>query len=275
MAQIARRLGVSISSVRDHKQKEGWVHQDPEPDVLADTVTAAFAGDQTYDATDDPTVEYERKIADLEAKLADAERRAAEAKAEADEYNPNYEFHQYTTVDEVIGQFGIDRLRRIVASTENARRKKEGFLAIDFSQDWPQLDPQVKELAADILARRTRFAGTRNQRTVKLWFKGNLIQTPVETQISNEAGQQGAALWKMRAKGAKLVVPYVCQLADCWREAVIDDTTGRFKFHGYCSEDHEARDPYLRGRRVAGATTSGAWGAGQGLVGAGTVQRSG
>ena len=84
---------------------------------------------------------------------------------------------------------------------------------------------------------------------------GNMVQIVVENQVNNEEGQPGAAIWKARDKGDKLISPYLCQAYNCWEPASVDER-GKLKHAGYCSEAHMALDPYLGKRSVPGVTTS-------------------
>ena len=122
---------------------------------------------------------------------------------------------------------------------------------------------EVDKILEELLSRRTKFVDANKRvRVVKMAARNgdgwDIVQIPVEVQINNEAGQSGAAIWKQRDKGRKLVLPYLCQRIDCWAEAKVGPD-GKFLYAGYCSAEHAATDPYL-GAQVPGVAMSRAVG---------------
>jgi hypothetical protein len=260
LQKVATAHGVSVNAVTYHKKKEGWSRDGAVPELPAEAVTASFTPEQRVKLTELPAaqeVEYQRRIAELEEQLAEAERKAAE-------YRPTHEHHIYRSVDEVRTHFGEERLREIAAlrlAQINRGRMSRGLPTFNY-EDRPELyEQEIRAVLTEMLARRTQFVNPQQSlRVVKMALRGkdgewSLRQIPVEVQISNEAGQSGAAMWKARDKGFKLVMPYLCQRLDCWREATVGPD-GKFAHHGYCGPEHEGMDPYLNRRPVAGVTTS-------------------
>ena len=260
LAQVAKMHGMSANAVGYHKKKEGWSRDGAVSELPAETVVGSFAPEQRIPLPALPSaqeVEYQQRIAELEEQLAEAERKAAE-------YRPTHEHRIYQSVDQVRAYFGEDRLQEIAAlrlAQINRGRMTRGLPTFNY-EDRPELyEQEIKAVLTEMLARRTQFVNPQQSlRVVKMALKGkdgewSLRQIPVEVQISNEAGQSGAAMWKARDKGFKLVMPYLCQRLDCWREATVGPD-GKFAHHGYCGPEHEAMDPYLNKRPVAGVTTS-------------------
>jgi hypothetical protein len=252
-AATARKWGLSITSVDKHRNTEGWVKRDPaNPEALVQ----AFRPEQTVRIKDHPDADLQRRIAVLEAELAKAQQ-------EAEDYRPSRTVHLYTTPDEVRQFFGEEKMREVAAirlSLINKQRHAQGLPTVDYQKNPEFYEEEISAITKELLERRTKSVNPEsNLRSVKMmrkrpdgsWF---LYQVGVEFQLSNEEGQQGTALWKQRDKGAKLVSPYLCQTWNCWAEAAM--TGDKFTYHGYCSAEHEATDPYLNKRGIVGVTTS-------------------
>ena len=86
-------------------------------------------------------------------------------------------------------------------------------------------------------------------------FNGTMVQIPHELQVNNEAGQQGAAIWKMREKGAKLIMPFLCMRNNCYVAAAVHPD-GTFVYDGYCGQEHRSTDPYVGKTAIEGVTQS-------------------
>lgn len=249
---VAKRLGVAVSTVRAHRDRDEWGPKGIRADSVAETVQAGFAPEQVHRLSEDEAMRLE--VERLRSELAEETAKREEAEAQFEKVRPDFPFKVYRSEAEVREFFG-DKLWDIAARNQNRERKQDGFAPIEFEQHDPRLKPAVDALVKELLSRTSKFAGQRNLRVVKMYrpWDGHLVEVGVEPQMSNEAGQPGTAIWKHRDKGMKLVSPYLCQLADCWAEASVD-SAGRLLLDGYCSTAHRARDPFLKGRAVEGVS---------------------
>lgn len=255
-AATARKWGISTTALDKHRKNEGWQRQDP---ADPEAVVASFKPEQTVRIAEHPDAELARQIAVLEQQLA-------KARQEVEEYRPTRVHHLYATPEEVREFFGEDKMREVAAlklATMNRGRISRGLPPIDYERNPELYEQEIRDFTRELLERRTKFVNLEsNLRTVKMMRKMNdgtwrLHQIGVEFQLSNEEGQQGTAMWKERDKGGKLIEPYLCQTNNCWAEAAVGEGPGpKFLYHGYCSPEHEATDPYLNKRGIVGVTTS-------------------
>ena len=195
---------------------------------------------------------YEQRIAELEAKLAAAEEEIAI-------HDPRREVPHLTSVEDYLEHVGYEDLAELALSQlgrENIKRHREGKPPLEFGED------RIEATISEIVNKRIRGLTSSireedNMRTLKMVKpSGTLTQVPVETQINNEAGQQGAAIWKARDKGFKIAFPYRCHRHNCWQLAAVD-AAGKMTLDGYCSPEHRMQDPYLNKAPVAGVSMSG------------------
>lgn len=250
----ARKYGTSTSAMDYHIKKEGWVKRAP---TGPREVILGFKPEQVARIADHPDADLQRRIAVLEAQLRKAEQ-------DVENYKPTKVHHLYTTPEEVRQFFGEEKMQEVAAlrlAALNKDRMARGIPTINYETSPELYEREITEITRELLERRTKFVTPEsNLRTVKMMRKNRdgtwlLYQVGVEFQLSNEEGQQGTALWKQRDKGAKLVSPYLCQTNNCWMEAAVDKG-GSFIYHGYCSVEHEATDPYLNRKGIPGITTS-------------------
>ena len=263
--QIADKYGVTVSAVAGHKKNDGWVRVEADQ---PETIVASFAGPQTIQQADIPGLEARKRIAALEAELVEAEKRLGEQAKELEKHRPSVDWHVYTTPEEVREHFGEDRLQDIAGlelAEQNRQRVKRGLTPFDYEHNQAMYEKVIVRVLDEMLARRTKYINPQKRvRVVKMAARSNeggwnIVQIPVEVQINNEAGQSGSAIWKQRDKGRKLVMPYLCQRIDCWREAMVG-ADGKFQYAGYCSQECLATDPYLNKAAVSGVAMSKAAG---------------
>lgn len=229
--QIAEKYDISVSAISQHAKDDGWVKPDKKP-------TAA---------------ELQARIDELEAKVAEAE-------AEAERLSPSVKLKLPATAQEVLEAHDADTFRELALTkiaADNSNRFREGKPPLDFANNPQIVDAKMLELAQHLAdARKRPPSEIYRQRVVKVRkLNGCIVQIPVEEQISNEAGQAGAAIWKSREKGDKVLDPYLCQMRDCWLEAATDDV-GQLSLDGYCTPEHRQFDPYLGKNDVANVATS-------------------
>lgn len=264
--QVASKYRVSASAVLQHKKKDGWTREQT-ADIPAETIVGSFAPQQTVTVDDVPGLKVQARVAELEQELAEADRKIAEQQEELEKHRPTHEWHVYRTPQELREYLGEAKLQDIAGlelAELNKERIRRGLTAYSYQSDPDMYERQIKKILDDILSRRTKFVDANVRlRVVKMAARTadggwSIVQIPVEVQINNEAGQSGAAIWKQRDKGRKLVIPYLCQRYNCWAEAAVGPD-GKFLHAGYCSAEHAATDPYL-GAQVSGVAMSRAVG---------------
>ena len=256
---LAEKYGVSVTTVQKHKQVEGWSRDgqpDPRGGGFAEAAQAGFAPEQRVTIEPSSTeLKLREQVKVLEDKLVAAEE-------EVQEHRPYVDLPVYETVEQVVELFGQEFLENTAGIKLNAKRIAQGFVSIDFKPGDERLQKAVEEEAQDIVDAQTKYGDSSNQRTVKLALRDRrfpsgyrTVAWAVEPQISNEAGQPGASLWKMRDKGFKLIEPYRCQRQNCWAPAARDGQRNLLH-NGYCGALHEQGDPFLKGRVVEGVSKS-------------------
>lgn len=263
-AELSRIYDVTTNAITYRQKKEGWEVkpqvEEPEATVNPEVETSTVEADVEWEdpVEGPPPVADDReallaRIGELEQKLAAAEREAAELSPTTHVDLPKsaadvLEFHDRDTLVELV---------QLRLAAENMDRFKKGMPPLDFQNNPQVLEQKIAEYAQKRAAARNRPPSEiHRQRVIKMIRPdGNIVQWPVEEQISNEAGQAGAAIWKAREKGWKLVEPYICQVRDCWQEAATNDF-GELSLDGYCSPEHRLLDPYLNSQPVPGVATS-------------------
>lgn len=267
-AAVARKYGVSETSVMNHKRAEGWTREQVVEDLPAETVSSSFAETQTVSVEELPQVKEAQRIAELEAKLREAEERLAQQDAELDKHRPTFELKVYETPEQVREFFGEEKLQEIAGlnlADQSKARVKRGLPPLSYESNPEMIEKEISGTLKEMLTRRTKWIDrTKRCRVVKMAARNpdgtwRAVQVPVEVQLNNEAGQSGAAIWKQRDKGRKLIMPYLCQYMDCWREAAVGPD-GKFVYSGYCSPECMSYDPYLQKAMVPGVATSRAVG---------------
>jgi hypothetical protein len=266
MGKLSKMYGPSITSISARKRKEEWVKGLTAGDTstlpteaaveFADPVTVT--GTTTIQEEMVPTDSSAQRVAELEAKLAETETALARAEAEARKHDPRVDVPFLDTPEAYLEYVGYEDLNELAVSSlalENVKRHREGKPPLEFGPD--RIDQEVQRIITKrIQGIRSNVRGEDNMRVLKMVKpSGTMTQIPVETQINNEAGQQGAAIWKAREKGFKIAYPYRCYRHNCWDLAATDDA-GNIVLDGYCSPEHRAGDPYLNAKPVAGMSTS-------------------
>lgn len=253
LSSIAKKYGISVTTVQNHKRDDGWSRDDqPAPETPVEELVAGFKTEQTAPIHTNEQVLLAQRVAQLEAELA-------EAKEQVEQYRPTADVTMYTTpeeVEQVFGKAKLDDLAAMAVKDINVERIRQGLRPFDAESDPALIKPYRDRLIKEFLDRRTKWISPRaRQRVVKMVHpNGHVVQIPVEQQLENEAGQAGTSLWKKRDKGFKLASPYICQLRDCW--VVAKQEGGKFIHNGYCSPDHAQLDPYLSGTPIDNVTTS-------------------
>ena len=265
--QVAAKYRVSASAVLQHKKADGWTREQI-GEVPAETIVQSFSPAQTVQTRDVPGLEAKTRVAELEKQLYEAESRIREQQAELEKHRPTHEWQVYQTPQEVREFFGEQKLQDIAGlelAEMNRERIRRGLSPFSYQSDPELYEQQIAKILEEMLARRTKWVDANKRvRVVKMAARAadggwNTIQVPVEVQINNEAGQSGAAIWKQRDKGRKLVIPYLCQRIECWAAAAVGPD-GKFQYAGYCSAEHAATDPYLGNQAVPNVAMSRAVG---------------
>lgn len=231
-ADLAKKFDIHVNSIHTKKRNEGW------------------------ERVDDSAGELEA----LQAQLAEAQARAEAAEAQAAERAPTAKVKVYDDRDSVVEAFGMEVLKAEAMSAlakENSKRFRQGLPILQI-EDSPELAAEIEKVIQDKLTSKTRFVSPLKRLRVLKMVKPNgvITQVPVEKQINNEQAQEGTALWKAKAKGYKPTDPAYCNLLECWNFSALDGDGRPVKWHGYCSEEHMALDPYLNGRAVSGVSTT-------------------
>ena len=265
---VAKKYGVTYQSVRNHKNTDGWVRTEP---TDPETIVEGFAPQQIISTADIPSLEARRRIIELERQLYEADQLAKKQALELQKHKPTLEWHVYQTPAEARVYLGEEKLRDIAGlelAEQNRARVKRGLPPFSYETSPEMYEEKIHKILEDLLTRRTKFidAGQR-LRVVKMaapsaefgWDMPSILQIGVEVQINNEAAQSGAAIWKQRDKGRKLVIPYLCQRINCWAEALVGPDS-KFVYAGYCSSECFATDPYLNKTQVPGVAMSKAVG---------------
>jgi len=269
LAGIARAVGVSVTAVRKHRDDDGWVR---ELDT-AEAVVQAFKPEQTQPVSELMGVLSEEIVASMAAdeRIAELERRLAEEQARAsllaervEDQSSVKEVHLYENPQQVEEYYGSQRIEDMVSKEFgrlNIERLKQGLERID-PKSFPEEYAAARErILQEFVSRRTKWVDpSANVRVVKMWnpHTKTMWQCPVEDQFNNEKMFRGAAVLKYKAKGHKLLSPYMCQRMNCWAFAAVED--GVMKYRGYCSPAHMQSDLYIAESAKAGVSTSGATG---------------
>lgn len=292
LEKLAKMYQVSRQSIANQKKKNGWVKgkkkpyegevylaeaaedfaaaiSDDLPPPVEETVgqtiesepaeTETVTSPESFAVEDVDVTSYEQRIAELEAKLASTERELAAAEEEIAVHDPRKEVPFLETVEDYLEHVGYEDLSELALShlgRENIKRHREGKPPLEFGDD--RIEATINEIVNKrIRGIKSSVREEDNMRTLKMVKpSGTLTQVPVETQINNEAGQQGAAIWKARDKGFKIAFPYRCHRHNCWALAAVN-SAGAMTLDGYCTVEHRAADPYLNTAPVAGVSMSG------------------
>lgn len=230
------------------------------PDIVSDTETVGSEIKAQLEV-----VETELAASGSETDARDAYIAALEAERDElrEAYNrarPDVSIPIYT-MDNVEDQRGLKALRESATAylaAENRKRMKEGYEPLYTALNGPEYEAMVADRIEvekrEMVDNQTRwtlsddYAGM-GTNTIKLQHpNGNQIQAVVEGQVNNEAAARGVGLTNYRERGFKVIVPYRCQLYNCWEEAT---TEGRNEF---CTAQHAA----LVDRKVSGVASRAA-----------------
>lgn len=237
VTDLAEKYGVSTQAIYKRRTAGKWEREIPDEErPVEDEVK--------YDPE-----ELAVQLVEAEAKIAAMQEKLDAAEAEAEALSPYKHVDLPRTAQDVLEFHGMETMREMAyehIAFENMARAQRGLPAFDYRANPQIIEDKIQQLAQHQAERRNRPPSEIfRQRVVKMVKpNGTIVQWPVEEQISNEAGQAGASIWKAKEKGLKLLEPYICQVRDCWQEAEIDDH-GQLTLNGYCSPEHRALDPYL------------------------------
>lgn len=257
---IAEEFDVAVSTVSGWVTRYEWSRDEP---VFApeEEVPTTDSGGTPFGFSEEETVELEETNLDLEQmEIQRLAARVAELEDQLDEERSVKEVKLPATDEEAVEWVGRDRLDEIIElrlAALNRERTIRGQFPIDWRTQPDMWERAKKEVVKDVLDARTKFADASLAplRTVKMWFNGTIVQVPHELQFNNEAAQPGTSIWKMRDKGAKLVMPLLCHRLNCWLESATHPD-GSLMYQGYCSPAHLATDPY-QGDPTPGVSTVG------------------
>ena len=258
LAGISRQLGCSVTAVRNHRDKDGWVR---DAVVTADDVAAVFKPEQTIEVPATPESAADNRVAELERALAEERAEKDVLAGQVEDQKETREVKIYENPEQVEEYYGAARIDDMVAlefGQTNLERAKQGLAPIKPEDIAPEAYAAKRaEILQDFVDRRTKWVNPESVvRVVKLWnpHTKSIWQCPVESQFNNEAGVAGSAVRKYKDRGHKLVVPYGCQRFNCWADAAQAD--GKMTYEGYCSPAHLATDPYISAERKQGITTT-------------------
>ena len=254
--RVSKKYGVSVTTVRGHKEKEGWVRngEPVDPPDTPDTVPAAILP-QVHES-----VALEEALAELAALKAERDTLAAQVGQLARDVKLDLP----TTPEGVVEFFGREHIEFIALNRFNRERKSRGFNPVELTAGEPALENAIRKTAEEFLKRQKKWGGESALRTIKMakadpetptgW---RVVAIPWEPTINQPvSGPEGAkaAIDRYLRKGFKVISPQLCHRGPCYVPAAIEN--GRLKYHGYCSAEHEAGDPFLNAKTAKGVTTS-------------------
>lgn len=247
--KTAKKYGVSVTTVRNHKEKEGWVRKGETPDSVDDPVAVP--------AEVFPEVAEATEVEQLRAELA-------KLQAERDTLARDVALSLPTTVEGVIQFYTRQHLEFVALNRYNRQRRNQGFNPVELLSGDPVLERETLKLAEQLLTRQKSWAGESNLRTYKMAKKNpsspsgwTITAIPFEPTINNAAAGpagQAEAINRYVRKGFRLIVPQLCQRGPCYAPAAIEK--GKLLFQGYCSQAHMDGDPFINANRVRGVTTT-------------------
>lgn len=161
----------------------------------------------------------------------------------------------FLTAENLEGLLGREHLQEVAETKlakENQERVLKGLPPLYAMSDTDvyqaKIDNEIEQLKTALVARQTKWVDMSTEGGGTLTMKmvhpnGTGVQITVEDQVNNGAGAPGANIHLYRDKGFKIMVPYRCQLRDCWATArVVDpDATVVEVVDGYCSDQHAAK----------------------------------
>lgn len=210
--------------------------------------------------------EFDAEMERLRTELASAERRAAMAEARVGELDPTLYMPLFTDYESAVKWFGEQGLKDQAygkQASEAIKRRKAGLPEITYTED--QMQDMMRAIVDARLRQKTMHRGRRGrvQKMAKRFERTSpqtpsgwtLVQVPVEEQMYNEKAHAGLTQIQFREKGAKLILPYLCQAVDCW-EFARADSNGKPVLDGYCREECRSLDPYLTAVTNPGVSTS-------------------
>jgi hypothetical protein len=281
-APLEKKYGVKNTALSYRRKRDAWAKRGslhPEehheavtfgmpPDVsetrdpVSATSNASTPPPDLHHRFDTEKVPYDAeaqaRLEALEARNAELEAQLSLAEAEAEKHNPRVDVPDLDTPERYREMIPADVLKAQAEeqlAAENIARHRQGMPSLEWSD--AHIERTITEMIERRIRQRTSFVRSNDSMRVLKMVKpnGTLTQVPVEVQINNEAGQQGAAIWKARDKGFKIAWPYRCYRHDCWLLAATNEL-GEMTLDGYCSTEHRAGDPYLKGNVVPGVSTS-------------------
>ena len=195
-----------------------------------------------------PSSEHDQ-IVELRQQLKSANKALEEKQRLLNEASPTVDISHrlFRNVEDVYEYFDEQKLRDLAESTlvgENRIRQRTGLSPLRFEDD--EWEAAIEQVAEELLADRA-LNGAKEEgpltRTLKMYNPkdDSIRQIPYEGQFNNVAGSLADGLIIYERKGFKRVDPFICPSMDCGFEAVIITSgkeKGKWRYNGYCSEDH-------------------------------------
>jgi len=260
-SSIARHYGVNPQTVRNWRDKGGWVNPKSNPEASTTTevnitvpepesVTVGAPAIGVTVGNTPPDDGVDRSEQDLRDRLARLEAVNQELVDENKALKPTVDLGDYVT-DRV--KWITDNspegerywLNRAEASfkKDNMKRAKDGLPVFNISDHPELLDDLIVELKTkEAMANAKEPTEAPTRRVKLLIMRGNppfpvIEQIPMEAQINNMAGSLADGIIRYTRKGFKLTDPFLCPRAGCFRPAQ-NDELGRWLYDGYCTERH-------------------------------------
>ena len=245
-SKLAQKYGVSVPTITDHKNKDGWVRMGEPATVPAEVF---------------PEVQEATQMAELQAELERLRAERDNLEVERDSLKRDVRLELPRDVEGVIRFFTREHIESIALDRFNKVRRDKGFNPLELLSGDKTLEAEVQKVAAQILKRQTSWAGESNLRTLKM-AKVNpeaptgysITAIPMEPTINNFTVNPREAIARYERKGYKLIHPQLCQRGPCYAPCPYEG--GRLKFQGYCSEEHMMADPFINAKQRGVSTTA-------------------
>ena len=251
VAALARTYDVTETTVRTHRDNEGWVKPDGN-DPIQDAVTAEGFDEEDVDVE---WGEPADRVAELEAELA-------AARAELSQFKPVEV--PMPVDDRTAAELLSERMNDMVEAAfieQNRERAKNGLPAMTLAQ-YEEYDPGWVErtrqkIITETVADLTRHATSEGQEARTMRFVKpdgvTLVQIPLELGIGNFGLSPHAFFDKLKKKGFKEATPRKCLRSNCemvpqkpFEVPGLAEAIGVGGWLGYCSDLHFRLDPYAQ-----------------------------
>ena len=178
----------------------------------------------------------------------------AELEARIERLRPDKDV-PFLTSENLEGLLGREHLVAVAETRlalENQERVLKGLPPLYAMSDTDvyqaKIADEIEKLKTEIVAGQTKWVDMSREGGGTLTMKmvhpsGTTVQHTIEDQVNNGAGAPGANIHLYRDKGFKIMVPYRCQLRDCWATARVVDPDAAIVevVDGYCTEQHSLK----------------------------------